>query len=231
MAKAKRDDSKINGTGKGHIKFRYVDGDKYMDFDLEGVANEAVADGLKSIASALTGRTVISPGRALPKTAAAVVPTEALEEQGTTESLFPVSEEDSEVEDEDETVAEGVGSDRPKPRALKAPKFLSDLKLIDATVSLADFMNEKGAKEMMDKYAVVAVWLKEQFKLEEISIDHIYTAFKHLGWVAQLPTDVRKPLNNLCYSRNWFDRGKAKGMYPVNWQGEDGVAKMGASKP
>ncbi|HWY71353.1 MAG TPA: hypothetical protein VNX88_21985 [Terriglobales bacterium] len=57
-----------NGNGSGRVKFRYADDDRYMDIDVEAApdAVEAVAQGLKSIASALSGRMLANaPARSL----------------------------------------------------------------------------------------------------------------------------------------------------------------------
>ena len=40
-------------------------------------------------------------------------------------------------------------------------------------LSLEDFVKEKNPDNDVDKYAVIAVWYKQHFKTEEISIDHI----------------------------------------------------------
>src|SRR4029077_21162970 len=62
---AKKDEQKANGLGR--VKFRYADTERYFDLDVDNIKNETgVVDGLKSIASALAGRTVaIAATRAL----------------------------------------------------------------------------------------------------------------------------------------------------------------------
>jgi hypothetical protein len=116
-----------------------------------------------------------------------------------------------------------------RPRKLPRPVFLKDLNLTQAKVPLSEFMKQKNLTDMMDKYAVVAVWLKEQFGIAEISIDHIFTAFMHLGWESQFPTEVGKPLSNLTYNRHWFEKGEAKNSFAIVWLGESEVGKMGST--
>jgi hypothetical protein len=225
MVKSRKQEPQTNGTGKGRIKFRYTDQDRTLDFSMENVEGESVTEGLRSLANALAGRTIVGEGarnvsRARPELVAPAVVAE--EEVGT--QVEQPGEEELEIADGD-TEIEGTKPKRvAKP---KAPKLLSNLKLTDAKVPLAEFMKQKGPVDMMDKYGVVAVWLKENFEITEISIDHIFTAFKHLGIDSQLPTDVAKPLNNLAYNRKWFDRGKAKSTFKINWVGESEVTKMG----
>jgi hypothetical protein len=220
-----------NGHGSGRVKFRHADAERYVDLDMDN-ANADVADGIKSLANALSGRTIVAVPRALasPKIATATAPHVVDQE----EIQFPPQpEEEQETSagaSELEGQSNGEESGKPKRiRKFRKPIFLKDLKLTDAKVSLADFMGQKNPANMMDKYAVVAVWLKEQFGIDEISIDHIFSAFKHLGQESKLPTDVEKPLQNLTYNRNWFEKGKAENTFAIVWLGEDSVSKMGTA--
>ena len=105
------------------------------------------------------------------------------------------------------------------------------MNLTTATVSLEDFVKEKNPDNDLDKYAVIAVWFKQHFDTEEISIDHIFTAYKKLGWQAQMPApDPSQTLRNLKSNKNWLTGGTKRGFYKVNWNGEDAVNKMGADK-
>lgn len=232
MAKGKRDEQRTNGIGKGHIKFRYVDGDKYLDLDMEGVANEAVAEGLKSIANALAGKGAAGPARTLPRsTAAPAAPVLDSEEE-------PVSPD--EVETEEDTVEEPVSEEtsgegqEPRPRrrsAPKAPTFLSDLDLTKSSVQLADFVQQKNPGGDMERFAVIAFWFKEHMNLDEVTTDHIFTAYKTLGWQSQMPDDPGQTFRNLKSNKNWFDSGSKRGAYKINWNGINSVNKMGATNP
>ncbi len=228
MATRRKDEAETNPTGKGKIKFRYTDSERTLDFTMENVAGDSVTEGLRSLANALAGRTVVGEGRRLPKSKPELGAAPA-GGNGNQEVEAPAQELAEEVE-ELEPAGEDTepGDESPKPRRVpKAPKLLSNLKLTDAKVPLETFMNEKKPEAMWDKYAVAAVWYKEQFNITEISIDHIFTAFKHLGWESQLPTDISTPLRNLVYRRKWFGPGKEKGTFAINWLGESEVGKMG----
>jgi len=76
---------------------------------------------------------------------------------------------------------------------------------------------------------VIAEWFKEHLATEEITTDHIFTAYKHLGWQSQLPPDPAQPLRDLKYKKHWLDSGATRGSYRVNWSGTNWVNKMGAS--
>jgi hypothetical protein len=231
MPAKKADLNHSNGHGSGRVKFRYADADRYVDLDMEN-ANAAVADGIKSLANALSGRNITAPVRTLPIAKAATAVAARVVDQEEIQFPPPQDEQSEQGAPGAEPAPEGQsnGEEPEKPkriRKFRKPAFLKDLKLTDAQVPLADFMAQKNPASMMDKYAVVAVWLKEQFGIEEISIDHIFSAFKHLGQESKLPTDVEKPLNNLTYSRNWFEKGKADNTFAIVWLGEDAVGKMG----
>lgn len=228
MATRRKEDSQTNGIGKGRIKFRYTDTERTLDFSMENVSGDSVREGLRSLANALAGRTILSEGAdrlSKPKPELAAPAVDPEEEAGTPEQEVFAQEEIETAEEETQT-----GDEAPKSKKtakFKAPALLSNLNLAQANVALAEFMKQKNPTAMWDKYAVVAVWLKQQFQITEISIDHIFTAFKHLGWESQLPTDISKPLKNLTYNRKWFGPGKDKGSYAINWLGEDSVGKMG----
>jgi hypothetical protein len=228
MAIRRKEETESNGKGK--IKFRYTDSERTVDFTVENIAGTSVTEGLRSLANVLAGRTIVGEGRRPPKAKSELGAAPVIEHEEQVEAL----EQDPPVEEEVETAEEETEAEdgTPKPRRVakpKAPKLLSGLKLTDAKVSLEAFMKEKNPKAMWDKYSVVAVWLKQEFQITEISIDHIFTAFKHLGWDSQLPTNIATPLKNLTHNRKWFDVGKEKGTYAINWIGESEVGKMGGA--
>jgi len=230
MVVRRKDEPQTNGNGKGKIKFRYMDSERVVDFSVENMTGDSVTDGLHSIANALAGRTLPRGGAPNPKRTlgGTTVNVEAEVEN-------PEQEEVLEQEEVETAEVDEAGDAPAKPKKVakpKAPKLLPAPVLSEAKVTLADFIAQKGPTEMMDKYAVVAVWYKEQFQITEMNIDRIFTAFKHLGQESQLPTEIIKPLSNLTYNRKWFDKSKTPGNFTINWVGEDNVGKMkpGATK-
>jgi hypothetical protein len=214
-------------TSKGRIKFRYTDPDRTMEFTIENMAGEGVREALHSLGSAIAGRALEEPKRlrhvGAPTSAAETTDDDEIEDTEPADSVDP--REDSEGEEFEPAPPKLKRVAKPK-----APKVLPSPVLTGAKSSLEDFMKKKNPEDMMDKYAVVAVWYKEEFQVTEISIDHIFTAFKHLGIESQLPTDIAKPLQNLVHGRKWFEAGKDKGTYTINWIGESEVGKMGVVK-
>jgi hypothetical protein len=224
MANRRKEDVHSDGHSKGKIRFRYMDTERTLDFSVENMPGHSVTDGLRSIANALAGRTIAPvPGK---KAALNPAPEVDFEEELETPQEETPEAEVLEAEPESE---ESNGTPKPKRvRKPKAPKLLATPVLTEAKVPLADFMKQKGATDMQDKYAVVAAWYKEQFQITDMTIDRVFTAFKHLGQESQLPTDVEKPLKNLTYVKKWFDKKpNAAGTYTINWVGESEIGKMG----
>lgn len=222
----KKDELKLNGIGR--VKFRYADSERFFDLDVDNIKNETgVVEGLKSIASALAGRNLPAQ-RALPpvpKKTAQVV--EAEEE---TPGLEDVIDEPKDEEQEDSAESNGSNGNGPKRSYnYKPPKFLDDFNLTKATKPVAEFVAEKGSPtEAMDRYIVVAIWLKEHMNVEEFDINHIYTVFKDLGWLSSMPNDHSRPLRDLKTKRHFLTKDKGQD-YKVNWAGLQYVQKMGTT--
>jgi hypothetical protein len=212
-----------NGTSGSRIKFRFV------DIEMENV-DESITEALKSLAGALSrGHATAPPTRQL---AGAKHNLPAAPELSTEESeaLSPEAEIEELAEETEGIAAPPANGNKPKKKyAPKAPKFLSDIDLTTASVKLEGFVQEKNPADMISKYTVIAFWFKEYFQLEEITIDHIFTAFKHLGWQSQMPDDPVQTFRNAKSLKNWFDKG-TKGAYKINWSGQNAVNKMGVPK-
>ena len=221
----KGEEKRSNGSSGSRIKFRFV------DIEMENV-NEAVTEGLRSLANALSrGHVIAAPSRQLggTKSASPAAPIAVHEEEGEGEVLAPDEQVDEIIEDDGVDSEAGSNGKPKKKRAPRAPKFLSDLDLTTASVKLEDFLQEKGPADMMGKYAAIAFWFKEYFSIDEISSDHIFTAFKHLGWQSQMPDEPVQAFRNAKSLKNWFDKG-SKGAYKINWNGINAVNKMGLPK-
>jgi hypothetical protein len=226
VSSRKKDDSRISGNG-ARVKLRW------MELDVEGGTTDLV-EGFKSFAAELRG----VGGRSSPRALAEAKPNGAASATAVIDDS-PAEQENlldaTDIEAVDKRPSEAItdpGVDNRKRRpAPRAPKFLSDLDLTKASVQLNDFVQEKSPVGDMDRYAVIAVWFKQYFNMEEISIDEIFTAYKVLGWQAQLPDDPSQTFRNLKNNKNWFDSGSKRGSYKINWNGESAVTKMGAAKP
>ena len=215
-----------NTDGSGRVKFRYSDSDRYMDIEMEGVT-DTLADGLKSLATAISRGTVTAPlGRLLTQPKPPATPAKG-EQNGFTPDIGDEEEDEAQFETASET-SNGNVTDRAKRKYVpRAPQFLSSLDLTSGSVPLEEFVKQKNPVEIPDKYAVIATWFKEHRQLDEITADHIFTAFKLLKW--QIPDDPGQPLRDLKSKKHWFDKGGSKGGYKINFLGTNSVAKMEAA--
>lgn len=82
-----------------------------------------------------------------------------------------------------------------KPRVGKTPSVLDGIDF-STDPSLKDFVANYEVKTTFDKYLVIALWYRDARQLNTISVDHVYTAFKMLGW-STAANDFSKPLRNL----------------------------------
>jgi hypothetical protein len=226
VSNRKRSDLSDTGPNGASVKLRW------LELDIEGGTPDLV-ERLKSVTAALPrSGPVTIPARTLPAPKPATnAPIEGVE--------APVWQGETAVDAPEMGVAEHLPSgttargevDRPRRRSSpKTPKFLSDLDLTKAQVALGEFVGEKKPGGQMEKYVVIAVWLKDHFGIEEISVDHIFTAYTCLGWQAELPSDPSQTFRNIKSSKNWFDRGSDRGCYKVNWNGVSAVMRMGAAQ-
>lgn len=186
-----------------------------MMFQLEGT-DETLQEGIRTIGHSLG--VVLKPMRSLPAKANDKISDEAIGETEV-ESLSQVEE----VEEEVSRKAGGT-SQASKPRS---PQII-DLDLKSAKVSLKDFITEKNVGDNdLRRNLAIAYWLKEHLKINAVTMDHIHTCYRTLGW--QTPKDASAALRNGKKS-GWFNKGSEKGSYAINHVGENEIMGMGNGK-
>ena len=102
-----------------------------------------------------------------------------------------------------------------KPKVAKTPDVLDDID-VNTAPSLKDFTGHFDLKTNFDKYLVIALWFRDARGLGAITVDHVYTCFKILGW-STATTDFSKPLQNLKGEQSL--RGNAKDGYSLTLTG------------
>lgn len=191
---------------------------RIIEFELEG-SDTSLQESLKSITAALARPSVNTGSRATVRIETAK------------SGDIPASNSSDEFEDEveDATVIEATPSSPRKPR--KSGKIASpslvDVRFDDVDPSFANFVSEKDPKNDTQKYLCAAYWLKMHKDVHEVSIDHMYTAFRSMNWA--LPANPIQPMRELAAKRDGrFSKGTEKGHYKINHIGEGHVAtKMG----
>lgn len=111
----------------------------------------------------------------------------------------------------------------------KQPNYrvLSEIYIDDVSPALAEFVLERHADTELGRYLVIAYWFKHIKKLEDLTVEHWFTAYKLLGWTP--PKDPGQPVADLrSKRRQHLSAGKEKGTSTINNVGESIV--MGLSK-
>jgi hypothetical protein len=123
------------------------------------------------------------------------------------------------VEEAGET--EEVPAERPKtPRAPgvpRQPKIL-DLDLKTGSPPLREYIEQKSPSTHTRKCLLIAAWMKANLSIDEVTMDHIYTAYRHMGWTS--PKDITSPLRSMK-KNGQFKKGKDEGTYAINHIGID----------
>lgn len=200
---------------------------RIIEFELEG-SDVSLQESLKSITAALSR----------PAASATVSRVTRIEAPKNASASASQTMDDAEEFEEAELVEE-VEVDAPasaapkrarKPAKTPAPTLLRDVRFDDVTPTFADFVAEKQPKSEMLKYLCVAYWLKTYKDIPEISIDHVYTAYRVMQWA--LPAAAVQPMRELAANRDGrFSKGHEKGHYAINHVGEGFVTtKMGAGQ-
>jgi hypothetical protein len=108
------------------------------------------------------------------------------------------------------------------PRKFRTPKVL-DLDLRSG-VSFQSFAQSKNPPSDQTRFLVVAAWFKLHHDTESITVDHVYTCYRHIGWPSAIE-DFSAPLRALK-GNQLLERTK-KGSYAINQLGMARVDKLG----
>lgn len=191
---------------KGKIKIRF------FEVELEG-SDETLLESVRS-AAALANRGQSRVVRNLPPAAA----------NGGGNIASQQEETDLDVESEQQVVEAESEPKSKKNRAYVTPQVL-DLNLKAGTIPFAAFIEKKKPSTTIEKYLVVAAWLKENLSITAVNIDHIYTCFRSAEWGVQ--ADVAQPLRS-GKVQGYF-KVAARGAYELTHIGQGVVDKLGTS--
>ncbi|QSL86216.1 hypothetical protein [Pseudomonas atacamensis] len=203
----------------GKVKVRII------EFEMEG-SDLSLQESLKSIAAALSR----------PNVAANTRPTARLESTRPASTArngeLNVDEERDENEYEEhemlpETTAPIVVRKPRKPSKPASPNVVA-VRFDDVSPTFVEFVADRDPKNDKHKYLCAAFWLKFYKEVQEVSIDHIYTAYRSQNWA--LPTSPVQPMRELAARRDGrFSKGVERGHYSINHIGEGYVTtKMGS---
>lgn len=112
-------------------------------------------------------------------------------------------------------------------RQYRTPQPL-ELDLVSGDPPLKNFLEQKQPDGDVKRYLAIAHWLKQHRNIQEITMDHVYTCYRHMGTGWQVPADVGAPLRAMKGKQyGWMKTGSTKGSYSINHLGENEVGKMG----
>ena len=89
-------------------------------------------------------------------------------------------------------------------------------------------LEQKKPDGDIKRYLVITYWLKKYRNIEEVTMDHAYTCYRHMGTGWQVPGDAAAPFRAMKGKHyGWMKAGSAKGAYVINHLGENEVGRMG----
>lgn len=201
--------SAVRGGSGGRVKVRL------LEFELDG-SDATLEESMRSLTAALTRSTrtmrVVSDapaGRASNTGLPASTEVEVDETDETDEEVEQATAED--------TSRSTTSPRRTPPKKPPRPAKVIDLDLGNGDASFASYCIAKNPKTQVDKYVLIGAWLREHRGINEITIDHVHTVYKHMSW--KEPDDLVQVLRDLKRRNEWFDKGKAPGSYAINGVG------------
>jgi hypothetical protein len=116
----------------------------------------------------------------------------------------------------------GSSSSRGLKKAFKSPVVLDDLRF-DVSPTLREVFGPNPVEEITKRYLVIADYVKKYKKIDEVTMDHIHTGFRAMGW--NTPEDAGSPLRGML-RKQWFSKGSKRGFFKINHIGEGEVMKI-----
>lgn len=200
-----------NSPDQGRVKLRVI------EFEYDG-SNPSILESIRSLASTMSRG---NGGREAMKRVASNGGSNHVALNGEV-----IDEQSDDVEDsnESEVIAEAPIT---RKRAKARPPKLELLNLDFAGangVSLKDFVQGVELSSQTKKMTIVASWLKHNLNKEEVTLDELYSCYRHLGW-NDFSTNPRSVCHDLVHKEKyrWFESGKTNGCYTVSFVGDQKV--------
>lgn len=194
-----------------------------MAFHLEG-SDETLLESIKQISHAISS-TIRPQQRVLLQADGAPtrVGSDDSIEADSTPNAADLDNGSEEVGEADSVDSTGSNSPIVAPRKQireRSPQIV-DFDAKSAAVPLADYCAQKSAGESdLRRYLVIICWLKEQMKIEQVTMDHVHTCYRLLNWPT--PPNAGQPLRSLKH-KGWLVKGEGTGVYKINHVGENRV--------
>lgn len=185
--------------------------------------NATLAENIRAVANTLA--------RALtPQPRTVVRPAQLTSGNGASGAPTPEAEIEEDFEDAIDVEATPVSA-KAKGNKAAAPRQPQpvDLDLISGDVPLKAFLEQKNPTSDIKRYLAIAYWLKQYRNINDITMDHAYTCYRHMGSGWNVPKDAGIPLRQMKQKRyGWMSSGSTPGSYAINHLGENEVNNMGS---
>lgn len=177
-------------------------------------SNETLQQAMQAIMGAVVGATGGLPPARKSVANLAVVKASRAESEG------------NEIEDEP---IDAVEVSAPKVRVRTAARTqvrspdIVDLDL-DSSPTLEEYFKPVADTAAVNRYILIAYWLKRNRNIEEVTVDHIFTCFKRMNW--SVPSVPLQPLIDAKSKKKAFGSGTSRGAYKLNHIGENIARKL-----
>lgn len=120
-----------------------------------------------------------------------------------------------------------------KPKKSGAARQYTQPEVLDVDLTTGDmpikkFLEQKNPDSDVRRYLAIAYWFKNYRETPEITMNHAYTAYRHMGW-SDYPKDVSAPFREMKKTVYGYIRsGSSRGLYAINHIGEGVVEQMGS---
>jgi uncharacterized protein YjhX (UPF0386 family) len=89
--------------------------------------------------------------------------------------------------------------------------------------SFAQYVEKQKLDSDASRFLTVAAWFKECRQDNEITVDHVYTCYRAVGWPTNID-DFSSPLRSLKHQQ--LMTSNEKGLYSINHLGLSRVEKL-----
>jgi hypothetical protein len=113
---------------------------------------------------------------------ASKVPSKNGSDQAATVDVGGVDDIEEQDVDQTEERDDGSPAQRRRPVKYPEPKVLPDINFSEGDVPLKTFMEDKKPKSHNQKFLASAAWFKLHGHVEEVTLDHVYTAYQAMEW-------------------------------------------------
>jgi hypothetical protein len=105
--------------------------------------------------------------------------------------------------------AVNVNGTKRKGTPKSRPSIIKDLNLRpNGKKDFPSFVAEKQPADNYEKCTVAVYYLNQELGLESVSIDHVFTCYKALGW--RLPSSLHNSLALTSHRKGWLDTSDFK---------------------